>query len=424
MNHGLRHAESDADQNFVGALAEQFGLPFHTCRVDTPAFSQHHGEGIEEAARHLRYEWFWRLLATNRVDAVVTAHTLDDQAETVLHRLLRGAWTEGLGGIYPVLQAAPGQSGKILRPFLAVTRREIEVWLTAIGQPWREDSTNRDITFTRNRLRQQLLPVLAEYNPAIRKQFARLASLARDEEAWWQAEVTRLLPSLILHGRPVRGGGRATSTLSGGKSLSVEIERLKAIHPALRRRVLRAATFQLGFAIDFGETESLLALCGLGSAGDASTGKNGSKLQMGNGLQAERTPRELKLQVAQRNEAAKGASPPVYELSIPGEVTAPAYGFRLEATIGKPSEVPQPGACLRASRPGDRIRLRHSRSPMKIPDAFKRLGKPDAAESWSGWQPVLVWRGEIVWVPGLEIESEAAREAVLEVKQTPLNQEA
>jgi tRNA(Ile)-lysidine synthase len=423
MNHGLRHAESDADQNFVGALAEQFDLPFHTCRVDTPAFSQHHREGIEEAARHLRYEWFWRLLATNRADAVVTAHTLDDQAETVLHRLLRGAWTEGLGGIYPVLRPAPGQSGKILRPFLAATRREIEVWLTTIGQPWREDATNRDITFTRNRIRQQLLPVLAEYNPAIRKQFAQLASLARDEEAWWQAEVARLLPSLILHGKPVRGGGRATSTLSGGKSLSVEIERLKAIHPALRRRVLRAAAVQLGFAIDFDETEGLLALCGLGSADQASTGKNGSKLQMGNGLQAERTPRELKLQVGQGKEAASGASP-VYELSIPGEVTAPAFGFRLEATIGKPSEVPQPGACLRASRPEDRIRLRHSRSPMKIPDAFKRVGKHRPAESGSGWQPVLVWRGEIVWVPGLEIESEAAREAFLVVKETPLNQEA
>ncbi len=101
MNHGIRGEESDADATFVEALAANFELPFHLRRVDTPATAEANRQGLEEAARALRYTWFWDLLADGQADAVVTAHTLDDQAETVLHRLLRGAWTEGLSGIFP-----------------------------------------------------------------------------------------------------------------------------------------------------------------------------------------------------------------------------------------------------------------------------------------------------------------------------------
>ena len=101
LNHGIRGAEADADAAFVEALADKFDLPFHLRRADTPAAAELNRQGLEETARSLRYAWFWELLAQGHADAVVTAHTLDDQAETVLHRLLRGAWTEGLGGIFP-----------------------------------------------------------------------------------------------------------------------------------------------------------------------------------------------------------------------------------------------------------------------------------------------------------------------------------
>src|SRR5271170_2613276 len=245
MNHGIRGAESDQDEACVGALACRFDLVFHLRRVDTPAAARANHQGLEESARDLRYSWFWELLAAGQADAVVTAHTLDDQAETLLQRLLRGAWTEGLSGIHPVLKQVK-QPGVVLRPFLATTRREIEGWLRAIGQPWREDATNRDLTFTRNRLRHELLPQLASYNPGIQSQLAQMATLARDEEAYWQAELARLLPSLLLPGKAVRGGGRAASTLTGNHSLSLEIERLRVLHPAVRRRVLRATTAQLG----------------------------------------------------------------------------------------------------------------------------------------------------------------------------------
>ena len=109
----------------------------------------------------------------------------DDQAETVLAKFLRGAWTEGLSGIHPVVEFP---EGRILRPLLAATRAEVEAYLRALGQGWREDSSNRHLTFTRNRIRHELLPLLEGWNPRLREHLAQMAELARDEEAWWQAE--------------------------------------------------------------------------------------------------------------------------------------------------------------------------------------------------------------------------------------------
>jgi tRNA(Ile)-lysidine synthase len=123
VHHGIRGAEADEDARFVAELAEQPGLELHLHRVDTPAAAREKRETLEEAARSLRYAWFRQLLSGGQLDAVATAHTLDDQAETVLQRLLRGAWTEGLGGIHPVLAC---QGGVILRPFLRVRHADIQ----------------------------------------------------------------------------------------------------------------------------------------------------------------------------------------------------------------------------------------------------------------------------------------------------------
>jgi tRNA(Ile)-lysidine synthase len=414
MNHGIRGAESDGDEGFVAELAAAFQLPFEVRRVDTPGNAHRHKEGLEESARKLRYAWFWELLAAGAADAVLTAHTLGDQSETVLHRLIRGAWTEGLGGIHPILRPPPGQSGVILRPFLATSREEIEGWLRSIGQTWRDDASNADMAFTRNRIRHQLLPVLAEYNPQIRQQLAQLATLARDEEAFWQVELARVLPSLLLSGKAVRGGGRATDTLAGGDSLAIEIERLRSLHPALRRRVLRAASAKLGSALNFGETERLLAMCGLGEDGAAA--RAGLKLQLAIGLVAERTPRELRLR-HEREARSKGDLPvSEYTLPIPGSVDAVDFGLRLEATVGKPPEASLPDARFRASRPGDRVTLRHSRSALKIKEALLRMRLAPETP-----QPVLEWQGEIVWMPGVALESRAGREAVLSVNASLLD---
>jgi len=312
---------------------------------------------------------------------------------------------------------------------LSATRREIEAYLRAIAQPWREDSTNRDTAYTRNRIRHELLPALADYNPGIRCQLAHLAALARDEEAYWKGELARLLPSLLLPGKPTRGGGRATDTLRGDESLAIEVERLRPLPPALRRRALRAAAARLGVALDFDGTERLLALAGCATDAAAGTASVGSKLHMGQGLRAERTPRELRLFRVDPEAAAapvstdkhssklssKLSTQAEYALPIPGAVAARAFGLRIEATVGRPSGDSLPDARLRACRPGDRVILRHSRSPLKVKEALQRARLPPHPGC-----PVLEWRGEIVWMPGLTLESGAAQAVGLTVTSAPL----
>src|SRR5271168_4367778 len=129
VHHGIREA-AEADATFVGGLATTYDLPFYLHRTDAISAAAALHETLEEAARNLRYAFFHQLIADETVDAVATAHTLDDQAETVLHKLLRGAWTEGLSGIHPVVVAG---KGSIVRPFLETTRTAIEQWLTQLS---------------------------------------------------------------------------------------------------------------------------------------------------------------------------------------------------------------------------------------------------------------------------------------------------
>lgn len=315
VHHGLRGEEADQDLAFVEALCLRLEVPLHVHRVSVPErLAQSRAEGdaetTEEAARNLRYEIFARLIAEGHADSVLTAHTLDDQAETVLMKLLRGAWTEGLSGIHlivPITNFAPAsrtpslssRSGNILRPLLSARRSELEDYLRTRNQPWRTDSSNADETFTRNRIRHHLLPILRDYNPAIDTALANLATLARDDEAHWQGELTRILPQLLLPGKPVRGGGRAVATSpSQSASVAIELDRLRTLGPALRRRVIRAAARSLGARLSFQDTARLLLLAGFGTAGDvapSAKGRAASSLDLSNGLRAHRTARELQI---------------------------------------------------------------------------------------------------------------------------------
>jgi tRNA(Ile)-lysidine synthase len=295
IHHGIRAAsESDADLTFVQDLCIQFDIPLHVHRTDVPARAAENRETIEEAAREARYAFFRTLLASGHADTILTAHTLDDQAETVLMKLLRGAWTEGLSAIHPVVQVdLSGRSTKILRPLLATRRSEIESFLNSRNQAWREDSTNADTAYTRNRIRHELLPQLRTFNPSIDQTLANLAELAREEESRWQAELARILPQLLLPGKPVRGGGRAVSTTSGASSISIELERLRTLDPALRRRVLRAAARQLGSRLSFDDTTRLLALAGFATVPTVAA-RTGASLHLAQGLRVQRSPRELR----------------------------------------------------------------------------------------------------------------------------------
>ena len=294
VHHGLRGIEADVDQTFVEALCHRLDVPLHVRRVSVPVRAAEAGETTEEAARILRYEIFDSLLSSGAADAVLTAHTRDDQAETVLMKLLRGAWTEGLGGISPVVSTGATLRSGIVRPLLSVSRSEIEEYLRALEQPWREDDSNTDESFTRNRIRHSVLPLLRQENPSIDQTLVNLAELAREEESRWSFELQRVLPQLLLPGRPVRGGGRSVPTSAAHPGISLEIERLRTLDAALRRRVLRAAAKEVGVRLNFDETARLLALCGFRQDPTVPS-RPGTLIHLSNGLRAQRSERELRL---------------------------------------------------------------------------------------------------------------------------------
>jgi tRNA(Ile)-lysidine synthase len=392
VHHGIRHAAAEEDAAFVAGLAEAHDLPFHLYRTDAPAAAAANRETLEEAARNLRYGFFQQLMVGGLADAITTAHTLDDQAETVLHKLLRGAWTEGLSGIHPVLATEPGS---ILRPFLSTSRGVIEAWLRGLPQPWREDATNQDMAHTRNRIRHQLLPLLCTFNPQVAGQLARLASIAADEEAYWQGELQRLLPGLLLPGRPTRGGGRSASTLPGQETVAMERARLRELHPAVARRVLRAAARRLGARLSFEHTERLLAMTGPGGGG---------KFDLPGGVRVERSPREIRL--SQESGPHIGETPgevsPAVDFLLPGEVRSPEYDLwlRAECTGAEPTTL-RP-AILRNWRSGDRVTLRYSRGPKKVAEVLDRLQVVGAARK--NW-PVVESDGKIIWMRGVEVDA-------------------
>jgi len=166
---------------------------------------------------------------------------------------------------------------------LGVRRGEIEAYLKAEGQEWREDASNLDLAHTRNRVRHELLPMLKRFNPEVVQALANLAEIAREEEERWRGEMARILPQVLLPGRPVRGGGRAVGADAG---VAVEIARLRGMDRATQRRVVRAAARELGVAMSFEETERVLRL-GWQSG-------SGGKLDLHGGLRVERTIRELR----------------------------------------------------------------------------------------------------------------------------------
>ncbi len=312
VHHGLRGAEADADESFVRELCGRLDVPLWVEHVDTAARQASEREGVEEAARVLRYGVFRRLLVEGSLDAIATAHTLDDQAETVVMKLLRGAWTEGLGGISLVVETeemdagvrrsgtgehavSGARRGRIVRPLLGVRRAEVEAFLRDRGQPWCEDSSNRDLRLTRNRVRHELMPLLRSFNPGIDALLGRTANIARDEESYWGKEIGRLLPGMLLPGKPVRGGGRAVGTAVGEGSVAMELDRLRGLVPAVRRRVVRAAAATLGCRPSSEETAKLLALAGLDPCAGAAGGRIGARLELSGGLRAERSARELRL---------------------------------------------------------------------------------------------------------------------------------
>lgn len=175
FNHRLR-AEADADEQFVRELCATMKIACEVGRAETSQIASAAGEGIEEAARRLRYEFLKDTAARLGARYVVTAHTADDQAETILHRIVRGT---GIGGLAGIERTRMLGSTTLIRPMLNFRRTEIERYLADLGQPFRQDASNSDCRFTRNRIRHELFPLLIrEYNAQAVEAILRLGSLA------------------------------------------------------------------------------------------------------------------------------------------------------------------------------------------------------------------------------------------------------
>lgn len=199
-NFGLRGGESERDEGFVRELAASLQTVAHVKRFDTASFASQNGLSVQEAARELRYAWFEGLLTEDRQNPEVsggrrhplrllTAHHLDDSIETLLINLCKGTGIAGLRGILP-------DSGRALRPLLFAAREEIEEYAEAVGLRWVEDSSNREVKYTRNRVRMELLPAMEGIFPRARKGLAESLRFFRDAEVLQRLSVDRLTESL------------------------------------------------------------------------------------------------------------------------------------------------------------------------------------------------------------------------------------
>lgn len=205
LNHGLRGPEADADQAFVADLCAKLGVPCHMGRADVEKLAAERGDGLEAAAREARYRFLTRAAAEAGARFLVTAHTADDRAETILHRILRGTGIAGLAGIART-RFLPEAGLTLIRPLLGIRRAELIAYLDELGQPFRHDPSNRDPRFTRNRIRHDLLPMLAEgFNPGVVEALLRLGTLAGEV----QTVVDRLVEELAARSVVARTPGFA-----------------------------------------------------------------------------------------------------------------------------------------------------------------------------------------------------------------------
>jgi tRNA(Ile)-lysidine synthase len=448
FNHKLRGADSDADQAFVEALARQHGLEFYCESGDPAELASRQHSGLEAAARELRYGFFQRLLGANQpegtqdapLNKITTGHTLDDQAETVLMRLIRGTGLRGLGGIHPriVVEDEDGNGcGEIVRPLLGIRRQDLEKYLNDLNQSWREDSTNADSKFTRNRVRSLVLPLLQrEFNPSVAENFAELAEIARDEEDYWQNEISGWLGTVVQWSEPEWARGLpgfenlqslvqiATPTSLSPNSLDPELlARLEEPGPSLmnaslsrpwlltepkavQRRVVKAIGEQVGIPLEYKHVEEILRF-------SSEDGPSGKELSLPLGWKLRREPEAMTFLTPdlRRQERIPNYE---YSLAIPGRVLVPELGVVIEALRFAPgAQIAEynPQQLLRADllperltvrnwRPGDRYWPAHTKAPKKVKELLQERHVPQPERRL--W-PVVENAGEIIWMRGFPV---------------------
>ncbi len=208
-NFGLRGAESDEDQQFVEKLAGTFQIPFFVTRFDTAGYVKENKVSVQIAARELRYKWFKELLSNKEYSYVATAHQLDDDLETFIINLSRGTGIEGLNGI-------PEKSGQIVRPLLPFTREEIHAYALGEKLRWREDSSNKETKYVRNKIRHQIVPLFKEVHPTFLENFKSTQGYLKDSVAILENHFQEVKQRLF---EPYENGYR------------ISVKELQALHP-------------------------------------------------------------------------------------------------------------------------------------------------------------------------------------------------
>jgi tRNA(Ile)-lysidine synthase len=397
FNHQLRASAND-DERFAAGVAASLGLPFTSDREDVAARAIREHRSIEDAARTARHAFFERARAASGTDAVALGHTRDDQAETVLLRLMRGAGPRGLAGMHP-------KNGHIVRPLLACRRRDLRAWLAERALPFVEDETNQDVSIPRNRVRAELLPLLeTRFNPGIVDALADQAELSREALEWMDAVADSLVERIVRRG----------ALPDGAAQFQIDAAGLLAAPPALRRRVLwrvmREAAGRRPIA--FGHVAAALRL--IEEPADSRADFPGQRL--------ERIGSSVVL--TGRVDGARGRQAPDevsnlfrFPLSIPGEVAMPSAGWVVSAESGAGATVSNPATsdtalvrfdlcrgslAVRNRRPGDRFRPVGLGGQKKLQDYFVdrkvRRHERDAV-------PLVVDETDrIVWVAGFGID--------------------
>ena len=384
LNHQLRPAAPD-DEAFCGALAARLGLPFFSHRVDVATRARTERRSVEDAARAARYEFFERARVRFEADAIALGHTRDDQAETFLLRLLRGAGPRGLSGMHP-------RRGHVIRPVLDCRRNELRSFLVDRAVAFVHDESNNDVSIPRNRVRAELLPLLERrFNPSIVDVLADEAALARDEWQWVEAAVGDAAAAVVT--RPSQD------------VWELDIEAVAGLPLAVARAVVRDALVQAsgGRPISFRHVEEALRLTGSADAP---------------GLRMERRGQSLVL-TTKGVGRDRSANLFRYSLSIPGEVALHEAGCVVSAepapsagsAILSNSDVAvlqldrcHPPLAVRNRRPGDRFRPLGLGGRKKLQDYFVDKKVPRDARDQV---PLVVDEADrIVWVAGHAIADE------------------
>lgn len=389
LDHRFRGEESAAEAAFVERLARVLGLPATIESRDVPAYCAARGLSAQAAAREVRYAFLNEVAANVGAGRIAVGHTMNDQAETFLLRLVRGAGMAGLSAIPPV-------RGNIIRPLLGVTRDEVLAYLREQGQDFVTDPSNLKPLYARNRIRQEVLPVLERFNPRIVEALAAEASLLRDEDEVLSETVTERLPSVLR-----RDEG----------SVHIDRKAFNGLPPALRRRVLRMALLLLAGEGE-GDLSSVQTDEALAFMQNARTGR---AMELPGGRVLSREYDALVLRAREQEQAFCVA------LTVPGTTAVPGRSLTVEASVrGHPTAAEgendennlwqavfdydkmKSPLYLRSRQTGDRFRpAGMGGGSKKLQDYFvdEKIRRAKRASI-----PLLATEKDVVWVVGMRTD--------------------